>query len=464
MAFAEYQAPATLGQLNSSSDDASSNFMSLMQRAQQVAQSKAQFPLLQQQLAGQIAINAQSQESNNLAIQRQLAQASLIPSDLAAQKAKNDADIATSATVISTQHANALLAQQAAADFPNVMGALNSLTGSGPSTAPESIPGQTDDESGDPSDPVAAARAAQGLPPAPGATPATPATPPAINYASVTNATNAYNVFKARYGQIPALAPMLGQLDAKLQSLQGAYQGQLISQMPGYHSAILSASTTAGTQSNAAAMQKLSSLAADPDFAHAAALSPGLKDEYDKAYETISKGVTQDKQIAAEAANNNLRLKQEKDQHTADVQRQTNIDVGTGYTGNARSEAAATQFSSDAADYNNVAPKLKELLAIADQGAGAKFDLATKARASVLATELQGNLKGSIVGGKLTDTDIGFLRNLIKDPTNLTSIPSATKAALQQALSDAGSDLDRKAAAQGLKKVPAANKPAASAF
>lgn len=462
MPFAEFQ-PSTIGSATSAvAPDSANAWSSMFQRAQQIAQSRAQFPLLQQQLAGQIALNSQSQEMNVLAIKKQLAQAALIPASIDAQSAQLDADTATAHATILAKNAEAQMTKAAMDDFPNVMGALNSITGGGPSTDPVSA----DVAPAADSDPVSAAvsavsaagglppaaaavsaaRAAGGLPPAAGATPAAPVAAPSINYTSVTKAVNAANIFKTRYGNLPGAAPILAQIDAKVATISNAYNSQLLSQMPSYQATINGATTT----------DQLRSLGADPDYNHAATIYPPLKQAYDQTYTTLQQKEQQDRQIKAEQENNQKRLDQEKNQHAADIQRQTLIDPGTGYTGNARSEAAATQFSSDAADFNNVAPKIQELLKISDMGQGAKLDLATKARAGVIATELLGNLKGPMIGGKLTNTDIKIMDGIISNPTNVTSIPSVTKASLRQVLSDAQADIDRKAASQGLKKVPAA--------
>lgn len=463
MPFAEF-APSNLGDTGSVLDNGNA-FASMIQRAQQVAQSKAAFPLLQQKLAGEIVLNSQSQEMNNLAISKQLQQAALIPSDLARQRADNDASVAADATNIAISHANALLSQQMTQDFPNVMGKLNSITGTGPSTAPVN-PDSDDVQDPAQQDQVAAARSSRGLPP-PAGTPSSAASQgPGINYSSVADAQTAYNVFKARYGNLPAASGFIGQLDGKLAAVSAAYNGQLYAKLPSYGAAIRGAKTT----------DDLLAVGSDPDFDHATAL-PGdagqqLAKNYDDKFKLLDAKEQQARQIAAEQANQARQQQAEATKQKAEfdrkVEQENTIDPTTGFKGIARGTPAEASAFRDAAVQTQTAnDALTQLQGLAQKLGNNPLtkltDPVDQAKATSLATQIKGALREPFFGGKLTDQDNAILDKIIPNPGHVFTLESSTLAKIKSLIDTNSAKLALKAKALNLQPAAPADAPATDA-
>jgi hypothetical protein len=443
--------------------DSANSWGSMFARAQAVAQSKAQFPLLQSQLAGQIAIQQQSRELSNIEIQKQQGLLALAPSINAASKAQADATIATSGAQIATAHASAAMTAAAAADFPNVLGAFNSVTGAGPSTAPVDPNAPVAAPAPVPAaDAVTAARSSQGLPPSSPASAQTPVAPPGINYASIVKAQTAYNIYKARYGDLPGARPMLASLDAKMTALNAAYSMTLAQNIPAHEAAIKAATALAVTNPTAG-LQALQDVGSDEDFNHADAAFPNanLEGQYKNAFTTVSGYVTKQQEANNQAAEQSRTAQAQKDQQTrqiaadqAKVQLQrtqeNTIDPSLGYTGVAPTSAAAEDFRTTAAEANDSSEKLGRLIAIS--GIPEKsLTPELRGEATVLATELQGDLKGPLFGGRLSNTDIGLLDKVIANPTDLFSLDSSNKKKLQTLQTGVQRVVSLKAAALGLR-------------
>jgi len=119
----------------------------------------------------------------------------------------------------------------------------------------------------------------------------------------------------------------------------------------------------------------------------------------------------------------------------------------------------ASSFKDQAVEYKNSLSLFQELSSLNDKITAdplLKADPATRAQATVIATQLQGALKNSIVGGKLTDRDITFLQAIAKNPTTILTTPGAVKAGLNQAMADAKRSITNKAMAGGLVESPSA--------
>ena len=213
----------------------------LARRAKQVAESKAEFPRLKELLAGQIVVNAQSQETENLGIVKQLIQASLIPGQMDTARQLLDAESAVAVAGLAFNNAEALLTRVAMEDFIVVLGALNSATGIGPSTAPSVPEGSS--------------------------------VPAGLSYQSYLKAMDAVLVFGARFGSLPLVAPAMRLLDERLDAITNAYRLHILAQISRYYAAIASATSEA----------ELLTLAADPQFqfaAHNPQWNTDLRKEY----------------------------------------------------------------------------------------------------------------------------------------------------------------------------------------
>lgn len=211
--------------------------VAMVRRAQQVAESKAQFPRLQELLAGQIVVNSQSREADNLHIVKQLIQASLIPGQIDTDRQILDAESSVSVAALAFKNAEAQLTRVAMADFIVVLGTLNSATGS--STAPSA--------------------------------------PPGLNYEAYMKAVNEVLLFGARFGSLPLVAPALRLLDQRLDAITIVFGLQILSQVPQYQAAIASATSEA----------ELLTLAADPQYqfaAHNPQWNTELRKEYSERW------------------------------------------------------------------------------------------------------------------------------------------------------------------------------------
>lgn len=409
-------------------------YSSLFARAQQVAQSKQMFPLLKQQLAGQIAINSQSQEMNNLAIQKQLAQADLIRPQIDTQLAQLGADKATALTQQLSAQSQAQMLQAANDEFPTVMSHLNSVTGTGPSTAPVALP--------DASMPVAPA-------PSPGAAPsaaaaATPPTPGGLSYEGYQSALGAINVYKARFGQIPGAAPLLSALDAKAATLTNAYGSQVLGEIPDYHATIDTAKSTADLQT----------LASNPEYQFAAknpGWNTGLADQYKDRWTQLATQEQKDRDTQAQATAAALSTKNSQSAVQLQRQQENSVDPSTGYTGITRTAADAKDFALAAVTHADNMADFNTLLTIANSPLGGALSPTERVLADGAVARLQGAMRVPITGGRVSDMTSKFLDEVVANPTKLLSLSSSNKTAIIDGMQTEVRNFTNLAKANGLK-------------
>lgn len=134
------------------------------------------------------------------------------------------------------------------------------------------------------------------------------------------------------------------------------------------------------------------------------------------------------------------------------------------FQGQANTESEAKDFRDQYATNLKLREQVTDLLELTKLGKTQLQTPANKAKAQGLSRAIKATMRKDILGeGVVTDRDQEILDTVIPDPTVLFSWPSANKAALENLLSRATSNLNVKAKAYGLQSVSPRTGQAAAA-
>jgi len=122
------------------------------------------------------------------------------------------------------------------------------------------------------------------------------------------------------------------------------------------------------------------------------------------------------------------------------------------FQGVAPTEKEASDFREQYSNVLESKRNIGRLLEIANMGALAQQDPVIKSEAEQLAKAAQGAMRLEIIGpGTVTDRDRALLESIVRNPTDIFSLKSSNVKALTSLLDRAGSGLESKAKALGLK-------------
>lgn len=147
------------------------------------------------------------------------------------------------------------------------------------------------------------------------------------------------------------------------------------------------------------------------------------------------------------------KLVEQKTPTFSDVAKQRALTINfPEYQGVAPTEKEASDFREQYSNVLESKRNIGRLLEIANMGTLAQQDPVIKSEAEQLAKAAQGAMRLEIIGpGTVTDRDRALLESIVRNPTDIFSLKSSNVKALTSLLERAGSGLESKAKALGLK-------------
>lgn len=242
--------------------------------------------------------------------------------------------------------------------------------------------------------------------------------------------------FLTNYGHLVGKSPQIGELMLgirnQVENLQFGIQSNAIQRVPVYTAKIGAAKT----------LEELNAIAADPDVHYSIAAAPELKVAIKDQRDFLQKQV--------EVADTKAAKKTEEDT------KRTLEQGAPGYEGIAPTKEEAIAFRDALATNGGIIADIKKIADLAAKP-GASTDLATRAEIANMQSLMVGKLRLPLTGpGAMTDDERKFIISTLGNPANIFSIQSVEQAKIKTMIDHMQNDIDRKAAALGLKKSGAA--------